>query len=233
VTISSDTILDHKAVAKLLSSGYSRFPVYKGSDKTNFIGLLLIKKLITYDPDDELPVDSFVLSILPEAKGTINCFQALDYFQTGRAHLLLVTDHPGEPRGAIGVITLEDIIEEIIEEEIVDETDRYESNQSKLKAKRMSTAAIMKGIVEHEKFSRTKSITSTSSYSGTPIISRKLSSNSIRGDIRTIREESIRENSPLLREPRMNGALSPTPTQEERFLKLPGSPYGTISKSSS
>jgi len=42
-------------------------------------------------------------------------------------------------------IAFSDIIEEMIEEEIVDETDRYESNQSKHRAKRMSTATVMKG----------------------------------------------------------------------------------------
>jgi len=96
-------------------------------------------------------VSSFQLSILPEAHPTINCFQALDYFQTGRAHLLLISRTPGRAGGAIGVITLEDIIEEIISEEIVDETDRYEDNQSKRRAKRMTTTAIMRGIVERER----------------------------------------------------------------------------------
>lgn len=38
-----------------------------------------------------------------------------------------------------------DIIEEIISEEIVDETDRYDDNVHKRKAKRMTTAAIMRG----------------------------------------------------------------------------------------
>jgi len=72
-------------------------------------------------------------------------------WETGRAHLLLISRTPGISGGAIGVITLEDVIEEIISEEIVDETDRYEDNQSKKRAKRMTTAAIMRGIVERER----------------------------------------------------------------------------------
>ena len=51
----------------------------------------------------------------------------------------------------MGVITLEDIIEEIISEEIIDETDRYEDNHSKRRARRMTTSAIMRGIVERER----------------------------------------------------------------------------------
>jgi metal transporter CNNM len=38
-----------------------------------------------------------------------------------------------------------DIIEEIISEEIVDETDRYEDNQSKRRARRHTTQSIMRG----------------------------------------------------------------------------------------
>ncbi|KAJ7820961.1 hypothetical protein B0H13DRAFT_1921052 [Mycena leptocephala] len=53
--------------------------------------------------------------------------QALDHFQTGRSHLLLIR------------ITLE---------EIMDETGRYEDNATKQQAKRNMTAAIMRGIVE-------------------------------------------------------------------------------------
>ncbi|KAF8191972.1 hypothetical protein K438DRAFT_873305 [Mycena galopus ATCC 62051] len=148
VTLSSDAILDDKLVETILLSGYSRFPVHEPHDPDSFIGLLLIKKLIKYDPAMALPVSSLPLSILPEAPPSINCFQALDYFQTGRAHLLLISRTPGKPGGAIGVITLEDIIEEILSEEIVDETDRYADNVTKQRAKRITTAAVMRGIVE-------------------------------------------------------------------------------------
>jgi len=149
VTISADTILDHETLDRLLTSGYSRFPVHEPGRPLCFTGLLLIKSLLKYDVSGKRPVSSFRLSILPEAMPSINCFQALDYFQTGRAHLILISDTPGKEGGALGVVTLEDVIEEIISEEIVDETDMYESNRVKRKAKRQSTSVIMRGIVEH------------------------------------------------------------------------------------
>ncbi|KZP11888.1 hypothetical protein FIBSPDRAFT_755836 [Athelia psychrophila] len=145
VTLSSDTILDHPTIDFMLSSGYSRFPIHEPGKPFAYVGLLLVKKLLVYDPAKALPVSAFALSILPEANPNINCFQALDYFQTGRAHLLLISRTPGVAGGAMGVITLEDIIEEIISEEIVDETDWYEDNTSKKRAKRMTTAAVMRG----------------------------------------------------------------------------------------
>ncbi|KAJ7252045.1 hypothetical protein C8J57DRAFT_1352071 [Mycena rebaudengoi] len=148
VTLSAAAILDEQLLETILLSGYSRFPVHEAGDPDSFIGILLIKKLIRYDPASALPVSSFALSVLPEAEPSINCFQALDYFQTGRAHLLLISRTPGKPGGAIGVITLEDIIEEILSEEIVDETDRYADNVTKQHAKRVTTAEIMRGIVE-------------------------------------------------------------------------------------
>nr|GAT61271.1 predicted protein [Mycena chlorophos] len=160
VTLPADAIVDDKLLETLLLSGYSRFPVHEPGKPGAFTGLLLIKKLLRYDPSLGLPVSGFPLSILPEAPPTISCFQALDYFQTGRAHLLLISKTPGKVDGAIGVVTLEDIIEEILEEEIVDETDRYEDNVSKHRASRMATAAVMRGIVERRNATRGPSLAS-------------------------------------------------------------------------
>ncbi|KAL1952382.1 hypothetical protein VTO73DRAFT_1531 [Trametes versicolor] len=172
VTVSADRILDHATVDFVLRSGYSRIPVHKPGHPLAFVGLLLVKQLSVYDTSTSIPVSDFPLSLLPEAPPDINCFQALDYFQTGRAHLLLLSRTPGVEGGAIGVITLEDIIEEMISEEIVDETDRYEDNVSKRRARRMKNAAVMKGIVEYRVGGRANSL---AEGDRTPLLSRNQS----------------------------------------------------------
>ena len=54
----------------------------------------IASQLLTYDPAQCWPVSKFTMSILPEAKPTINCFQALDYlYATIRVFLRLFDSH--------------------------------------------------------------------------------------------------------------------------------------------
>lgn len=151
LTLGTDQKLDHKTLDHILLSGFSRIPVHEKGQKDNFIGMLLVKILISYNPEECKRVGDFPLLSLPEARPDINCFQALDYFQTGRAHLLLISEAPGSAKGALGIVSLEDLVEEIIGEEIIDETDRYMDNHTKRAAKRQGTAAVMRGIIERHK----------------------------------------------------------------------------------
>jgi hypothetical protein len=82
----------------------------------NFVGMLLVKMLITYDPEDAKRVRDFALATLPETRPETSCLDIVNFFQEGKSHMVLVSSYPSEDRGALGVVTLEDVIEELIGE---------------------------------------------------------------------------------------------------------------------
>ncbi|KAG0136234.1 hypothetical protein HOY82DRAFT_550428 [Tuber indicum] len=124
-TMSSDTVLDEVTMNGILSAGYSRIPIHAPGEPANFVGMLLVKILITYDPEDEKRVGEFPLATLPETREETSCLDIVNFFQEGKSHMVLVSDSPGENHGALGVVTLEDVIEELIGEEIIDESDVF------------------------------------------------------------------------------------------------------------
>ncbi|WFD00644.1 cell agglutination protein Mam3 [Malassezia yamatoensis] len=158
-TLPSDHTLDEPAVEKLVASGYSRVPIHEPGKSDAIIGMLLVKRLISYDPEDGWPVSKFQLTPLPEACPDLNLLDAINYMQVGRSHMILVSRHPGEPQGALGVVTLEDIIEEMIGEEIVDETDVFVDVHNKIKVVRQRPNGVrqeqwqplIRGIIERRR----------------------------------------------------------------------------------
>lgn len=115
-TLSEDHILDEKTMDKILSSGYSRIPVYRAGSPSDFVGILLVKTLITYDPEDHTPVRDVQLGAVVETRPETSCLDIINFFQEGKSHLVLVSEFPGGDHGALGVVTLEDVIEELIGE---------------------------------------------------------------------------------------------------------------------
>ncbi|KAG5918454.1 hypothetical protein E4U61_001753 [Claviceps capensis] len=124
-TLAEDHVLDEKTMDNILSSGYSRIPIYRAGNPTDFVGMLLVKTLITYDPEDKIPVREIPLGAIVETRPETSCLDIINFFQEGKSHMVLVSNHPGSDHGALGVVTLEDVIEELIGEEIVDESDVY------------------------------------------------------------------------------------------------------------
>lgn len=115
-TMSADAVLDEKAMDNILGAGYSRIPIYDPGNTQNFVGMLLVKILITYDPEDCKKVNEFALATLPETRPETSCLDIVNFFQEGKSHMVLVSEYPGENYGAVGVVTLEDVIEELIGE---------------------------------------------------------------------------------------------------------------------
>ncbi|KAM0792041.1 hypothetical protein ACM66B_004749 [Microbotryomycetes sp. NB124-2] len=124
-TLSADTILSHDKVAEIVAEGHSRIPVFAAGNPGDFVGMLMVKKIVAYDPDDEKSVDSFELLPLPETRPDLSCLDAINFFLQGSSHMLLVSKTPGQRNGVVGVVSLEDVVEELLGKEIVDETDVF------------------------------------------------------------------------------------------------------------
>lgn len=115
-TLAEDHVLDEKTMDNILSSGYSRIPIYRAGNPSDFVGMLLVKTLITYDPEDKIPVREIPLGAIVETRPETSCLDIINFFQEGKSHMVLVSNHPGSDHGALGVVTLEDVIEELIGE---------------------------------------------------------------------------------------------------------------------
>ncbi|KAL6893637.1 hypothetical protein ACP4OV_007735 [Aristida adscensionis] len=196
--------LDRDLLQEVLEKGHSRVPVYY-EKKTNIIGLILVKNLLSVNADDEVPIKSVTIRKIPRVLEDMPLYDILNEFQKGHSHMAVVIrktnlsypaeqptsdggprekevaiaidDRNGEKvvknlptplrrwksypnsqnsnRGgrskkwskdqsdvlqiheeplptlnedeeAIGIITMEDVIEELLQEEIYDETDVHE-----------------------------------------------------------------------------------------------------------
>ena len=123
-TLSTKAVLDFNTICDIRCQGYSRVPVYDG-ERSKIRYVILVKDLLFVDPDDAPTLkDICALYGKPFIITTQNepLNKLLEEFKSGdKGHLAVVQD---EIYGnAIGIITLEDIIEEIFQDDIKDEDD--------------------------------------------------------------------------------------------------------------
>lgn len=109
-----------KEVARMIiESGHSRIPVYH-ENRDHMVGLVHAKDLLQYflDEDNDASLTNIMRPpyFIPETK---NIKDVLLEFQTKKIHMAIILDEYG---GTSGVVTLEDVLEEIVGE-IEDEYD--------------------------------------------------------------------------------------------------------------
>jgi metal transporter CNNM len=108
----------------------------------------LVKQLIVYAPDDEMPLSAIKLRKLPRVRSDTPLFEMMHIFEAGQSHMALIVEETNIQSRAslvgdvfvtsspnwslrnpsteatrhsiIGIITLEDVIEELIGEEVFD-----------------------------------------------------------------------------------------------------------------
>ena len=104
-------------LAAVIGTGHSRFPVFEGQ-RENIIGTLMAKDLLKLQRAPELNLRTLLRPavFVPESK---NLNELLREFRSNRNHLAIVIDEFGN---TAGLITIEDVLEEIVGE-IEDEFD--------------------------------------------------------------------------------------------------------------
>lgn len=114
-------------VESIIENGYSRLPVYDGSED-NIKGIIYIKDLLPYlDRDESFHWQNLLRTpyFVPETKMIDDL---LEEFRSRKIHMAVVVDEFG---GTSGIVTMEDILEEIVGE-ISDEYDEEEKSYVKV-----------------------------------------------------------------------------------------------------
>ncbi len=116
ITLPYDEILEW-----VIDTGHSRFPVFEG-DRENVLGILMSKDLLKLQRSPDLNLRTLLRPavFVPESK-RLN--ELLRDFRSNRNHLALVVDEFGK---VAGLVTIEDVLEEIVGE-IEDEFDDRDS----------------------------------------------------------------------------------------------------------
>ena len=152
--------INRKKVLEILEKGFSRIPVFRNDDKTDLIGLLRIKQLISIDFNQNRSLKDLgirlKLPLVISPKMTL--IELLREFRKGKSHMAFITEQVellqaklGLNRNnsvqfnlrynetfadvkkikVLGIVTLEDVIEEIFNLEIMDEEDYEKSKRAK------------------------------------------------------------------------------------------------------
>lgn len=114
-------IIDKALLEAIKEKGFSRIPVY-GKSIDNIEGILFIRDLLGIEVNAALPVEKLMRTdTIISIKETMTLDDLLNHFLANKKHLACTYNEFGT---FLGVVTLEDIIEEILKTEIVDEADK-------------------------------------------------------------------------------------------------------------
>ncbi len=136
-------------IDKMVKDNYSRILVYEGN-RDNVVGFLHVRDFLPYwHKDSELPELNTLLHpimFVPESKKIRDLFQE---FKVSHQHIAVVIDEYG---GTAGLITIEDILEEIVGEIVDEHQDNEEEAFVELSQKEVKVSAKLRIAELNERF---------------------------------------------------------------------------------
>lgn len=124
--VGEDDVVGPLLMDELHKTGFSRFPVVHGPTKAanpSVVGTLYLKDVTEISQANKGTVKNLMHKDAYFINEDCSLHQALDAMLKSRHHLLIVVNKFEE---LVGVITMEDVLEQIIGHQIVDEFDHYE-----------------------------------------------------------------------------------------------------------
>src|SRR5690606_31792277 len=103
----------------ILDSSYTRYPVYEES-MDNVVGLFYSKKLIEWSMNPNLTLEELMDDNPLFVVQSVSVEKVFKMMMAKKKHMAVILDEYG---GTLGIVTHEDIIEEMIGQDIEDETD--------------------------------------------------------------------------------------------------------------
>ena len=138
--LSIDTKLTKENLRKIYKAGYSRIPIYDKT-KDNIVGILLTRELILINPDKAIisirQLFNLLVRNVVQVDANTKLEKVLAYFKRGHSHMGVVTQLQ-QRRGdwiaqKVGIVTLEDIIDQLLSLEDKEREDRSLRNEMKNK----------------------------------------------------------------------------------------------------
>ncbi|CAF3899413.1 unnamed protein product [Rotaria sordida] len=146
--IDKDRTTDAELLLEVHKHGFSRIPVYS-HEKSNVIGIVKLRDFALITPEQyHLTVKhlmEFHTHPFGYTKTTDSLYHLMQEFLESRWHIALVQEVRHEEDNVdpvyttVGVITLEDVIEEMLQREIIEEADFFTDNRRKIQRKRAKT----------------------------------------------------------------------------------------------
>lgn len=144
--VSYDSPVDNVNLSVILEKGYSRIPVYANNNNIDIIGLVRIKQLIGVNLSERKSMrqHGIILKKPLVISPRMNLLELLREFKKGKSHMAFITEQVKDLQKklnyistgrsdkerkensniqVIGIVTLEDVIEKMINIEILDEDD--------------------------------------------------------------------------------------------------------------
>jgi len=206
-----NTRLDRKVMKRVFEAGHSRIPVFVDSPAM-ILGCILAKNLILVDPDGSSSLSSLPLRRLPVVEKSTALWEMLKTFEQGGSHMAVVVDdilpangvdgeatektpllkrtivqNADEVRTVLGIVCMEDVLEELLGEEIIDETDVFiDMNHPLL---RSSQKTMM--VSEQEKLHNRRGASPAALHPYSPMVMDPNASPSLRARDPATREVSV------------------------------------------